>query len=221
MKLLDKIPLDLLDEVAFSIKEYKRAAIFFEEHARKKINANSIDGQVTRFTEDDLEVDEICSLVDTYSKVLPNDVNIEEFKRLIDLKTLEDSKSNELVISKLRHIKPNVNQSETSEANQKFLDLINVDKNKHICSLIQNSIEEHKGDFYKNKDKWYIWCKLNEYFNKVDLDDINFADLDFESPNVFVLLENIWIFRISNTAKWIYVPGIDKDSKDTERVINI
>ena len=40
---------------------------------------------------------------------------------------------------------------------------------------------------------WDIWCKLNEYFNKVDLDDINFADLDFnfESPNIFTLFENI------------------------------
>ena len=37
MCLLDKIPLNLLGEVAFSIEEYKRAAILFEENARKKV----------------------------------------------------------------------------------------------------------------------------------------------------------------------------------------
>ena len=144
ISLFDKIPLDLLSEVARSIKEYKRAAIFFEEHVRKNVNANSADGQITSFIEDNLKANEVCSLVDTYSKVLPNDVNIKDFKYLIDLNTLGENFSNQLVISKLRHKKPSVNQKETSEANQKFLDLIDIYKNELIWSSIQNSIEKMK-----------------------------------------------------------------------------
>ena len=222
MSLLDKISLELLSKVALSIKEYKRAAIFFEEHVRKNANANSANGQITSFIEDNLKVDEVWSLVDTYSMVLPNDVNKKEFKHLIDVNTLGENFSNELVISKLRHIKPSVNQKDTSEANQKFLDLIDVYNNEFIWSLIQNSIEKYKDAIDENEDMWDIWCKLNEYFNKVDLDDINFADLDFnfESPNIFTLFENIWIFLIYNTAKWIYDPDIDKKSIEKWNVIN-
>ena len=74
---------------------------------------------------------------------------------------------------------------------------------------------KYKDVIDENEDMWDIWSELNKYFNKVDLDDIKFADLDFnfESPNVFILLENIWIFLIYNTAKWIYDPDIDKESK--------
>ena len=144
ISLFDKIPLDLLSKVALSIKEYKRAAIFFEEHVRKNVNANSADGQITSFIEDNLKANEVCSLVDTYSKVLPNDVNIKDFKYLIDVNTLGENFSNQFLISKLRHTKPSVNQKETSEANQKFLDLIDIYKNELIWSSIQNSIEKMK-----------------------------------------------------------------------------
>ena len=48
---------------------------------------------------------------------------------------------------------------------------------------------EQKGIVYM----WNVWCRLNNYFNDVNLEDIKFVDLnfDFESPNVFALFENI------------------------------
>ena len=98
--------------------------------------------------------------------------------------------------------------------------MIDANNNKLVWPSIQNSIEKHKDAFDKNG---HIWCELNNYFNDVNLEDIKFVDLnfDFESPNVFALFKNIWIFLINNTAKWIYDPGIDEDSIDAERILNI
>ena len=218
ISLFDKIPLDLLSKAALSIKEYKRAALFFEEHVRKDVNANSTNDQMTSFIEDSLEVNEVMSLVETYSKVLPNDVNKKEFKYLTDVEILRDSKSSEFVISKSRHMKPSINQKETSEANQKLLDLIDVNNNKLICSSFQILLEDYYN--YENSsfeaNKLDIWSNIIEHFNDFDFMNVDFSwlSINLECSKSFSYFENIWCLLIVWLAKSIYSESLSKETFD-------
>ena len=216
MGLFDKIPLDLLSKAALSIKEYKRAALFFEEHVRKGVNANSANGQKTRFIEDSFEVKEVWSLAETYSKVLPNDFNLKEFKYLIEADIMRDSKSSEFVISKLKRKESSVNQKETSEANQKLLDLIDVNNNKFICSSIQKLFEDYYEDSSSELNNFDVWIQIIEYFNDFDFINVDFSwlSINLECSKSFSYFENIWCLLIVWLAKSIYSEPSSKETFD-------
>ena len=219
MQLLDNIPLNELSEIALKWREYKRAAIFFEEHVRQNINPQLSLESMTNFIEYSIDSDKVWMLIETYSKILPNDINKKELKHFTEVNILKESKSSEFLNSKLKYQEYQDHSSEVNERDQDFLNCIDDSNNKYINNMLRRGIES----YFKLEDEdmtiecSQIWKEINTYFSWIDLNTIDLSSLniDFESSKSFNTLENLFIMLISLMAEKVYNEGSWKFDFDT------